>query len=501
MIREIKTGAQEIVKELQAIQEGAGEINAKDYVEMIVKHIPEYTKVHSSEGSWIETIAVYVSPWKNVSANELRAIANYGLHNLGTEHIVTIENLIENIERYRLQVTVFNAFLQSIQATEEIKVNKERNMLTAVLNSSNLISETELRYVIASWEKIANTSIKSETIIDAVSSVAELKNIIIARKNRMLGTEKSSGLTKLYNQKSTEKASSSWFSSIYDQMPKNALTSRTWGFELEIADAKGVRAVFGIEKGEDGSLRSYESEDDCNCDCDDCRYHSCDCDYCESQNEDPDHCGNRHCANADMAEFRSVRGINRCKHYGLNKLCQNLQEQEAEVNDTCGLHIHVYAADLEPKQIGHVLACYHWIKNMIKDIAGREDTEYARDLTITEIKNSIKHGQISANKMKSVNTMHLNTDRGTLEFRQMEGTLNYQKITMWAWLVRGLVTCAQRGMTLTDMVKTKNLEDVMSVMKKYNYTLSSENPDEIIPGGRQDNEFIKKHVYKITERV
>jgi hypothetical protein len=500
MIKEIKEGAGRIATELKAIQEGAGRIDAIDYVNIIEKNLPEYTKIHSSEGSWMEVISVYVNPWKNISAQDMRSVIAYGLHNLGGEHIVILENLIENIERYRLQTTVFNAFLQSVLQTEELKIHRERNTITHVINRSNVIESSELGYVITSWEKVSNTSITKEALIDAVSQMAELKRILISRKNQLLGKDKVSGLKSLYDQKPTTPASSSWFSSIYDEMPKNGLTSRTWGFELEIADAKDVRPVFGIEKGEDGSLRSYESDSDCECDCDDCCYHDCDCDHCENRNTDPEHCRGRHCANADMAEFRSVRGISRCKHYGLNKLCQNLESEDAEVNDTCGVHIHVYAADLEPKQVGHVLACYHWISKMIVTIAGREDTEYARDLSINEIKNGIKHGKISGIKMKSVNTMHLNSDRGTIEFRQMEGTLNYKKITVWAWLVRGLVTCAQRGMTLSSLIKAKNLEDVMSVMSKYQYSLSSENPDEIIPGGRQDNDFIKKHKYMILER-
>jgi len=500
MIKEIKEGAGRIATELKAIQEDAGRINAIDYVKIIERNLPEYTKIHSSEGGWMDVISVYVNPWKNISAQDMRSVIAYGLHNLGSEHIVILEKLIENIEKYRLQTTVFNALLQSVLQTEELKINRDRNTITHVINESHVIEGSELGYVITSWEKVSNTSITEDAIINAVSSISALKKILIDRKSQLLEKDKISGLKSLYEQRPTAVASSDWFGNIYDKMPKNALTSRTWGFELEIADAKNVRPVFGIEKGEDGSLRSYESDSDCECDCNDCCYHDCDCDHCDNRNTDPEHCGGRHCANADMAEFRSVRGISRCKHYGLNKLCKNLVDENAEVNDTCGLHIHVYAADLEPKQVGHVLACYHWISKMIVSIAGREDTEYARHLSINEIKNGIKHGKISGIKMKSVNTMHLNSDRGTIEFRQMEGTLDYKKITVWAWLVRGLVTCAQRGMTLGSLIKTKNLEEVISVMNKYNYSLSDENPYEIIPGGRQDNDFIKKHQYMILER-
>jgi hypothetical protein len=279
----------------------------------------------------------------------------------------------------------------------------------------------------------------------------------------------------------------------YNAMGSNGLAARTWGFEVEIADAKGVEPTFGIEKGEDGSLRSYESNDDCDCDCEDCTYHDCDCDYCENQNSDPEHCNNSHCSSADMAEFRSVRGINRVKHAGLKKLCEALEYEDAEVNDTCGVHIHVFAADLEPKQIAHLLAAYKWVDRVIQPLAGREDTSYARSLFVKDIVTALKEQKFNMNKQSAINVGHFNGDRGTVEFRQMLGNYDFKRITLWAWLVRGLVEVAKRGAKMNDYIAVTSLQGIIEVFAKFNYYLHDEQPDMLIPGGMRDNQHIKKH--------
>lgn len=304
------------------------------------------------------------------------------------------------------------------------------------------------------------------------------------------------------NSKSAENQIKEEFKAAYEVMPKNALTSRTWGFEVEIADCKGVEPVFGIEKGEDGSIRSYEASDDCDCDCDDCTYHECNCDWCENNNTDPDHCGSSYCTDAEPAEFKSTRGISRLQHAGLFKLCKELDEVYAEVNDTCGVHIHVYAADLSSEQVAHVLASYKWLENIMTVVAGRGDVNYAGAIPIQYVQKALRGKGLAHDKPKAVNlTWILNgNDRGTIEFRQMAGNYDAAKITTWAWLVRGFVECAKRGMKFHDFRDVTNFNGIIEVFAKYNYFLHDENPDRLIPGGMRDNAHIKRQSHRIMER-
>ena len=289
----------------------------------------------------------------------------------------------------------------------------------------------------------------------------------------------------------------------YLAMPSNALTARTWGWEMEIADAKGVDAVFGVDKGEDGSLRSYDANNDCECDCSDCCYHDCDCDHCDYRNTDPDHCNNSECSNADSAEFRTKNGANRLKHAGLFKICKELKEVDAEVNDTCGVHIHVYALDLDTKQVANVMAVYKWMENIFAIVAERDDVNYARRLPVEYIQQAYA-GALPQDKPKAVNLTHLiaantaylESTRGTIEFRQMAGTYNAERITIWAWIVRGLVEVMKRGAQLRDFLGVKDINDLIEVYGRFNFFLHDENPGLLIPGGVQDKKHIQLQLHK-----
>ena len=275
---------------------------------------------------------------------------------------------------------------------------------------------------------------------------------------------------------------------LFDEI-ENGLCSRTWGFEIEVPDAMGVQAPMGIEKGTDGSLRSDNSSN-CECDCDSCAYHSCNCDICEYGSEDPDHCGDNECSGADSAEYRSTGGIQRVLHPGMIKLCDDLVAEDAEINSSAGTHIHVYAQDLTTNQVGQVMAIYHWLYNIVfTPIAGRFDNQYAMPLRVEDISNALRKSNpvLRPQKQLVVNVSNLiSSTRGTIEFRQQNCNLNSKRISVWAWLVRGLVEIAKRGATFGDFKKCESLDDVVKVYAKYNFTVKGENPGLLIPGSKTD---------------
>ena len=288
------------------------------------------------------------------------------------------------------------------------------------------------------------------------------------------------------------------FAKLSSELKGNWLTARTWGFEVEVPDAKGVNvnSESGIEKGEDGSLRSYEGNDECECDCDDCCYHECDCEYCSTGSSDPDHCGSSYCTQCDSAEFRTTGGIQRGIHSGLVKLSDDLITAEAENNDTAGVHIHVYAADLNMQQVAQVVAIYAITSNVLSIVARRENVNYAMNISMDKLSRVLDktNPKLYNEKPIAVNLMHL-PNRGTIEFRQMACNFDWREITVWAALVRGIVNAAKRGATYRDFKQVNDLNEMFSRIAKFNHEIGNENAEELIYGSRTDKAETPKNTF------
>lgn len=423
-------------------------------------------------------------------------LMQYPLQDIDKNDLASYYMFLKQNRMLRIASMAFSYIIDGVSAP--IVRNDNYNRYTYVQAESDAIS----REVII--DKFRNTSIskiEKNTFLIATRDynklLKEIENLLQVNPDAP-----KRGLAQYYENKpgkpfadaDTRQVVEEQIDAAYLAMPSNGLTSRTWGFELEIADAKGVDAPFNIEKGEDGSLRSYEASDDCDCDCEDCLYHECDCDYCENQNNDPEHCNNSACSSADMAEFRSKNGISRLKHAGLFKLCKSLDAEDAEVNDTCGVHIHVYSADLKPEHVAQVLASYKWLENIMAIVADRDDTSYARRLQVPDILTAIRKKEFTGQKQMAVNVMHMGIagTRGTIEFRQMLGNYSAERITFWAWLVRGLVETAKRGAKFHDFRGVEDINGIIAVYAKFNYYLHDEGTELLIPGGRLDNNYIPR---------
>lgn len=310
--------------------------------------------------------------------------------------------------------------------------------------------------------------------------------------------ETETGLGKFINKREwneTFEETNAQFTKLIVNKMQNTLTARTWGWEVEVPDAKGVEAPEGVQKGEDGSLRSYEASSDCECDCNSCYYHECDCEHCETGSSDPDHdCGSSACTQADMAEFRTTGGIQRSIHGALNRLCADLHNVEAEKNDTAGTHIHVWAGDLSAEQVANVMACYVVMQKMFNSIAGRANVNYSRYVSVDDVRMALRQKKFRQNKTQDVNINHLfNANRRTIEFRQMDCNLDAARINGWAWMVRGLVTAAKRGMTIADAAKVYKISDYVDVLAKFNVTPVSEGTEEIVYGSRTDMSYLTQN--------
>ena len=406
-------------------------------------------------------------------------------------------------EKYRLLHICNLAFI------EQLKKDLEGTTVNGRFQSPRIFSN-KVGYAMDSYtvyEEILNVLAKMELSVEAIQSgIREYRSIVENINHNRGQTIKNNidvGISKLItmgrdteiDKDEVESQITKWQSEI-----ANVVTARTWGWEVE-APNPDTRTIVpaGVEAGSDGSVESFEADfDDCECDCSSCTYHECDCGNCEDQNDDPEHCRDQeYCQSGNPTEYRTVGGIIRSLHPGLKSLLDQIGESEK--NETAGTHIHVYAADLEPKEIAVVLAGYAITQKVWDVIAGRnvEDDRRCRtyanvipgdQISVTFKEDKLRH----IGKFNAVNTHNVTTERGTLEFRQMDCNFDFDRITLFAWMARGLVEIAKRGAKINEFIGIKDIEGVIKLYAKYNFTTVKETTDIINPVGSRYNQASKR---------
>lgn len=349
--------------------------------------------------------------------------------------------------------------------------------------------------------KLVTVDVNRHSIGYAIAWYRNMTENVDANRTMKPKNSIASGISKLINMAEEkdvdgheiEKQITVWQSQI-----ENTITARTWGWEVEAPNPdRDTKVPAGVEAGSDGSVESYEAgHDDCECDCGDCTYHECDCDDCDQRNDDPEHCNDEYCRSGNPTEYRTVGGLIRSQHPGLKELLDQIGD--SEMNETAGTHIHVYAADLEPKEIAVVLAGYAITQKVWDIIAGRDiDNDrrcktYANvipgdQISVTFKENKLRH----IGKFNAVNTHNVTTDRGTLEFRQMNCNFDFNRITLFAWMARGLVEIAKRGAKVSDFVGITDIDGFVRLYSKYGFTAIKETNEIENPMGSRYNKAQK----------
>jgi hypothetical protein len=259
---------------------------------------------------------------------------------------------------------------------------------------------------------------------------------------------------------------------------------RTYGFEIETPDAdtvqeNAIRAIRAHNAGltadnlptvnldtildwkGDGSVTSPNQNEECECECSDCVYHECSCDYCENTNTDPEHgCGSDYCYNAGTyQEITSVGGTTTTHPLSLEILA-DAKLYEAEVNDTCGVHIHVGSADLTPVQVASVISAYRALADILDPIAERAGAYYCQANTDEDLARA-RRGE-GTEKYRAVNTApHFSNYRpDTIEFRQHAGTVSTVAIRAWAVLLVHLVEYAKRNRPVYWLARCRDFDEL-----------------------------------------
>lgn len=147
----------------------------------------------------------------------------------------------------------------------------------------------------------------------------------------------------------------------------------------------------------------------------------------------------------------------------LEKVCWVLEFCDVKVNDSCGLHIHMDAADFDLQTWKNLALSYKHLERVIDSFMpqSRRQNYYCKGLS------SISASDIQAaqsiydlraafgnNRYRKVNLEAYARHR-TVEFRQHSGTTNFTKMENWIRFLNGLITFAKAG-----IARTTNLENI-----------------------------------------
>jgi hypothetical protein len=119
----------------------------------------------------------------------------------------------------------------------------------------------------------------------------------------------------------------------------------------------------------------------------------------------------------------------------LKKACQVLNDLGAQVNVSCGLHVHL---DSQEMNVDEILSVYNrycdytsQIDQVVSPSRRGEGARYVSQVKRVNRKFHSKRGLARhQNKYRKVNLVNI-ASRGSIEFRQHQGTTDYTKISNW----------------------------------------------------------------------
>jgi len=137
----------------------------------------------------------------------------------------------------------------------------------------------------------------------------------------------------------------------------------------------------------------------------------------------------------------------------LEKVCWVLDLCNAKVNDTCGLHVHMDAAEFDLTTWKNLILTYKRLEGVIDNFMprSRRNNHYCQTLTtISEAKInrasniSDLRAAFSHNRYHKVNLEAYARHR-TVEFRQHGGSTNFTKMSAWIHFLSKMITFAKQG--------------------------------------------------------
>ena len=137
----------------------------------------------------------------------------------------------------------------------------------------------------------------------------------------------------------------------------------------------------------------------------------------------------------------------------LETVCWVLDLCDVKINDSCGFHVHMDAANFNMDTWKNMALTYKRLESVIDSFmpGSRRDNQYCRSLNaISEVK--IRSASTISELQRVFNNQRyykLNLEaysrHRTVEFRQHSGTTDFTKMEKWIRFLNGLITFAQAG--------------------------------------------------------
>ena len=183
-----------------------------------------------------------------------------------------------------------------------------------------------------------------------------------------------------------------------------------------------------------------------------------------------------------LGDDGSINGIMECevvspvlKNFNsLKEVCNVLKEHGAEVNKSCGLHVHFGIKNLSCHQVIKLLLDYNKIQKLVSSFMpmSRRNGRYCQYLQDSEISRLKRLQDMDENDLdmnmvidavcdryRTIN-IHAYCNHKTIEFRQHNGTTDYTKIRAWILFLLSFINLSLKGYNFDNMVNSENLNDL-----------------------------------------
>lgn len=159
----------------------------------------------------------------------------------------------------------------------------------------------------------------------------------------------------------------------------------------------------------------------------------------------------------------------------LRNALHTLNEAGASVNRSCGLHVHIGAADLTPEQYSNVFANYYHLETLIDAFMAnsrrRNNNQYCKSVRDhSDLKNchSIEDVRrvLHRDRYHKINPMSYDRHK-TIEFRQHQGSTDYRKISNWVSFCGKLVKWSKKNRLTADITTIDEIPFLTASEKKF----------------------------------
>ena len=162
----------------------------------------------------------------------------------------------------------------------------------------------------------------------------------------------------------------------------------------------------------------------------------------------------------------------------LKKVCDVINEAGAQVNKSCGLHVHFGAKDFTIAQWVRIIRNYGAIEEIIDSFMPQSrrynDNQYCRSIrAIAESHTLINatdmtdiYDAFNSDRYRKVNVMAYRGHR-TIEFRHHSGTTDFKKIENWINFLRNLIEYSINNETIISASSIDEIPFLTAAQKRY----------------------------------